>query len=43
MDGFTGYKTVVGYETFTAQAITVPFHVVRLAGDALNWCRGRVQ
>ena len=43
MDGFTGFKTAT--QDALPHAITVmdPFHVVRLAGDALDDCRRRVQ
>ncbi|QPS33583.1 ISL3 family transposase [Brevibacterium casei] len=43
MDGFTGFKTAT--QDALPRAITVmdPFHVVRLAGDALDDCRRRVQ
>ena len=43
MDGFTGFKTAT--QDALPHAITVmdPFHVVRLAGDALDRCRRRVQ
>lgn len=43
MDGFTGYKTAAA-ETLP-EAITVmdPFHVVALAGTALDKCRQRIQ
>jgi transposase len=40
MDGFTGFKTE---ELPDAVAVMDPFHVVRLAGDALDQCRRRVQ
>ena len=43
MDGFTGFKTAVSEELPDAQAVMDPFHVVRLAGDALDTCRRRVQ
>lgn len=36
MDGFTGFKTVP-----KAVAVMDPFHVVALAGDALDRCRQR--
>jgi transposase len=43
MDGFTGFKTAAAEELPQATAVMDPFHVVRLAGDALNECRRRVQ
>ena len=43
MDGFTGFKTAAAEELPTATAVMDPFHVVRLAGDALDRCRRRVQ
>ena len=43
MDGFTGFKTAAAEELPDAAPIMDPFHVVRLAGDALENCRRRVQ
>ena len=43
MDGFTGFKTATAEELPDAVAVMDPFHVVRLAGDALDACRRRVQ
>jgi transposase len=43
MDGFTGFKTATTEELPDAIAVMDPFHVVRLAGDALDRCRRRVQ
>ena len=43
MDGFTGFKTATAEELPKAVAVMDPFHVVRLAGDALDACRRRVQ
>jgi transposase len=43
MDGFTGFKTATTEELPGAVAVMDPFHVVRLAGDALDRCRRRVQ
>lgn len=43
MDGFTGFKTAAAEEVPEAVAVMDPFHVVRLAGDALDQCRRRVQ
>ncbi len=43
MDGFTGFKTATAEELPDAVAVMDPFHVVRLAGDALDQCRRRVQ
>jgi len=42
MDGFTGFKTAAAEERPDAVPAMDPFHVVRLAGDALGQCR-RVQ
>jgi len=43
MDGFTGFKTATAEELPAAVAVMDPFHVVRLAGDALDRCRRRIQ
>ena len=43
MDGFTGFKTATTEELPDATAVMDPFHVIRLAGDALDQCRRRVQ
>jgi transposase len=43
MDGFTGFKTAADEELPDAVAVMDPFHVVHLAGDALDQCRRRVQ
>ena len=43
MDGFTGLKTAAAEELPDAVTVMDPFHVVRLAGDALDECRRRVQ
>ncbi|MFT9774245.1 ISL3 family transposase [Brevibacterium casei] len=43
MDGFTGLKTAAAEEIPDAVTVMDPFHVVRLAGDALDRCRRRVQ
>lgn len=43
MDGFTGFKTATVEQLPDAVAVMDPFHVVRLAGDALDRCRRRVQ
>jgi transposase len=43
MDGFTGFKTATTEELPDAVAVMDPFHVVRLAGDALDRCRRRTQ
>lgn len=43
MDGITGFKTAADEEVPDAVAVMDPFHVVRLAGDALDQCRRRVQ
>ncbi|WP_375388275.1 ISL3 family transposase [uncultured Amnibacterium sp.] len=43
MDGFSGFKTAAAEEIPAATAVMDPFHVVRLAADALDRCRRRVQ
>src|SRR4051812_22949968 len=43
MDGFTGFKTATTENLPDAVPVMDPFHVVRLAGDALDRCRRRVQ
>lgn len=43
MDGFTGFKTAAAEELPEATAVMDPFHVIRLAGDALDLCRRRIQ
>ena len=43
MDGFTGFKTATAEEIPDAVAVMDPFHAVRLAGDALDRCRRRIQ
>lgn len=43
MDGFTGFKTATTEELPDAVAVMDPFHVIRLAGDALEQCRRRTQ
>src|SRR3954454_5825335 len=43
MDGFSGFKTATTEELPEAVAVMDPFHVVRLAGNALDECRRRVQ
>ena len=43
MDGFTGFKTAAAETIPDAVAVMDPFHVVALAGDALDRCRQRVQ
>ena len=43
MDGFTGFKTAAAEEIPDAVAVMDPFHVVALAGDALDRCRQRLQ
>ena len=39
MDGFTGFKTAAAEELPDAVPVMDPFHVIRLAGDALETCR----
>ncbi len=43
MDGFTGFKTAATEELPEAVAVMDPFHVIHLAGDALDDCRRRIQ
>jgi transposase len=43
MDGFTGFKTAATAQVPDAVTVMDPFHVVRLAGDAVTVCRQRVQ
>ena len=43
MDGFTGFKTAAAEEVPDATEVMDPFHVVQLAGDALDRTRTRVQ
>ncbi len=43
MDGFAGFKTATTEELPHAVTVMDPFHVIRLAGDALDECRRRVQ
>jgi transposase len=43
MDGFTGFKTATAEELPDAVAVMDPFHVVRLAGEAVDQCRRRIQ
>ncbi len=43
MDGFSGFKTAAAEELPDAVPVMDPFHVVRLAGGALDRCRQRVQ
>jgi transposase len=43
MDGFTGFKSAAAEELPGAVPVMDPFHVVRLAGDALDRCWQRVQ
>ncbi|WP_396278328.1 ISL3 family transposase [Glutamicibacter creatinolyticus] len=43
MDGFTGFKTAATEELPDAVEVMDPFHVVRLAAEALDKCRQRIQ
>jgi transposase len=43
MDGFTGFKTAAAEELPDAVAVMDPFHVLRLAGEAVDLCRRRIQ
>jgi hypothetical protein len=42
-DAVTGFKTATAEELPDAVPVMDPFHVIRLAGDALENCRRRVQ
>ena len=42
MDGFTGFKSAAAEELPDATAVMDPFHVVHLAGNALDECRRRI-
>ena len=43
MDGFTGFKSPAAEELTGATTVMDPFHVVHLAGNALDECRRRIQ
>ncbi|MDO5618853.1 ISL3 family transposase [Kocuria sp.] len=43
MDGFTGYKSAATEELPEATPVMDPFHVVALAGSAVERCRQRIQ
>ena len=43
MDRFTGLKTAANEKLPTATTVMDPFHIARLAGDAPDQCRRRVQ
>ncbi len=43
MDGFTGFKSAAAEAIPDAVTVMDPFHVVALAGDAVDRCRQRVQ
>lgn len=43
MDGFSGFKSAATEELPDAVPVMDPFHVIRLAGDALDVCRRRIQ
>ena len=43
MNGFTGFETATTEEFPDAVSVMDPFHVVRLAGQALDECWRRVQ
>ena len=43
MDGLTGFKTAATATLPDAIEVMDPFHVVQLAGDALDRCRQRIQ
>lgn len=41
--GFSGFRTATTEELPEAATVMDPFHVVRLAGNALDQCRRRVR
>lgn len=43
MEGVTGFKTATAKTLPQATAVMDPFHVVKLAADALTTCRQRIQ
>ena len=43
MDGFTGFKSAAAEELPGATTVMDPFHVVHLAGNALDECRRHIQ
>ena len=43
MDGFTGFTSAAAEELPGARVVMDPFHVVHLAGDALDECRRRTE
>lgn len=43
MDGFSGFKSAASEELPDAVPVMHLFHVIRLAGEALDSCRQRVQ
>lgn len=43
MDGFAGYKSAAAEELPDAVPVVDPFHVVALAGGAVERCRQRIQ
>lgn len=43
MDGFSGFKSATTEELPEAVSVMDPFHVVQLAGEAMDDCRRRVQ
>ena len=43
INGFSDFKAATAEDLPDAVAVMDPFHVVRLAGDALDQCRRRVQ
>jgi hypothetical protein len=43
MEGFSGFKSASTAELPDAVPVMDPFHVIRLAGDALDACRCRIQ
>ena len=43
MDGLTGFRSAAAEELPDARAVMDPFHVVHLAGNALDGCHRRIQ
>ena len=43
IDGFAGFKSAAADELPDAVPVMDPFHIIHLAGDALDNCRRRIQ
>lgn len=43
MDGFIGFKNAAAEECSAGRVVIDPFHVVHLAGNALDECRRHIQ